>query len=193
MRPAAALYPFRSGRYRRRKTSFARIRYADNELSIQGYAAEVIRSIEGAGSNPWVLPGGKTVFRLGRLCLRPLVASSLEGCPGPHRWYVQEKSFPQEPAQRVLLPSDCHWWAETPFCRFDSAGEGGGQTALLYEGISIFPLRGRQQARRVRRAAEKRQCREGGFRRCESFAAKEPYRVPKIASRIRIREGMLYP
>jgi hypothetical protein len=101
--------------------------------------AEAIRCIEKAGFDPWVYPVEK-------------LPSAWEN-GGSDPWAVPpnkvaqalidgtfRKSFFSEPSLAIPLPSDCRWWAESPFCRVDESETG--QTAVLDEGISVFYSKG---------------------------------------------------
>ena len=133
LRPAAALYPFDleagGGRLPSPEADTLKMGFSS------GYEAEVIRSMEKAGTDPWAYP------------VENLDSAWEDGACDPWSlppWKAAQalmegtfrKSLFNKRAVGVLLPSDCRWWAETPFCHFEN-GEGG-RKALLVEGLSIF-------------------------------------------------------
>jgi len=137
LRPAAALYPFdlegTGGKLPSNKPDTLKMSYPS------GYAAEVIRCIEHAGSNPWAYPVEKLPSAWEGGSCDPWSLSPWKAAQALIIGNFRKSLFP-EPNVRVLLPQDRFWWADTPFCCFDPAGSG--QTALLHEGISIFLCEG---------------------------------------------------
>lgn len=132
-RPAAGLYPFdledTGGKLPSGEPDMLEMSFAS------GYAAEAALCIEKAGRNPWAFPVEK------------LPSAWKDGASDPWSlppWKCAQalidgtfrKSLFRGSAIQVALPSDCLWWAESPFCGFVESGSG--QTALLHEGISIF-------------------------------------------------------
>jgi len=132
--PAAGLYPFdlegtRGGKLPSGEADTLKLSFES------GYVAETIRCIEKGGYNPWVYPVEKlpTAWEKGvsdPWAVSPnRVAQAL--IDGTFR-----KSYFSRPTFPVLLPPDCLWWAESPFCHIET-GENG-QTAVLDEGIYVF-------------------------------------------------------
>jgi len=133
LRPAAALYPF-GLEVGGEKLPSPEADTLKMEFS-SGYTAEVVRIMEKAGTNPWAYP----VERLSS-AWEDGVCDPWSLPPWKAARALMDGNFRKSLFSRrvvgVLLPPDCRWWAETPFCRFENAE--GGQKALLNEGVSVF-------------------------------------------------------